>query len=77
VIILYIWKVGYIGADHLWCRAVKHDDREKSFHAYTAQLRATEQEVKHAGKSNKDEEVSLSLNLAWWRRKSERKEMSL
>jgi hypothetical protein len=33
--------------------------------------------VEHAGKSNKDEEVSLSLNLAWWRRKSERKEMSL
>jgi hypothetical protein len=40
-------------------------------------LRAAEQEVEHAGKSNKDEEVSLSLNLAWWRRKSERKEMSL
>jgi hypothetical protein len=77
VIILYIWKVGYIGADHLRCRAVKHDDREKAFHAYTAQLRAAEQEMEHAGKSNKDEEVSLSLNLAWWRRKSERKEMSL
>jgi hypothetical protein len=40
-------------------------------------LRAAEQEVEHAGKSNKDEEVSLSLNLAWWRRKSESKEMSL
>jgi hypothetical protein len=40
-------------------------------------LKATEHEVKHAGKSNKDEEVSLSLNLTWWRRKSERKKMSL
>jgi len=30
-----------MGADHLRCRALKHNDREKAFHAYTAQLRAT------------------------------------
>jgi transcription elongation regulator 1 len=58
-------------------RAVKRDDREKAFDAYIAELRAAEQEVEHAGKSKKDEEVSLSLNLAWCRRKNERKEMSL
>ncbi len=57
-------------------RAVTRDDREKAFDAYIAELRAAEQEVEHAGKSKKDEEVSLSLNLAWWR-KRERKEMSL
>ncbi len=45
-------------------RAVKRDDREKAFDAYIAELRAAEQEVEHAGKSKKDEEVSLSLNLA-------------
>jgi hypothetical protein len=28
--------VKYIGADHLQCRAIKHDDKEKAFHAYTA-----------------------------------------
>jgi len=58
-------------------RAVKRDDREKAFDAYIAELRAAEQEVEHAGKSKKDEEVSLSLNLAWCRRKNKRKEMSL
>jgi transcription elongation regulator 1 len=58
-------------------RAVKCDDREKAFDAYIAELRAAEQEVEHAGKSKKDEEVSSSVNLAWCRRKNERKEMSL